>query len=154
MVQLVTVYDHSKTLLLLILFLILYISYSWLILQLKVFTSYSPSPISFLPLASSLLVATWFILCIYNCLFVHLFIFLYSTYKWNTAFLWLISLSTTEIGSSMFQMAVFRYLPCLSNIPLCVCLCVSVCVYTHRPHLCPFIFCWALWLLPYLGNCK
>ena len=96
MVQLVTVYDHSKTLLLLILFLILYISYSWLILQLKVFTSYSPSPISFLPLASSLLVATWFILCIYNCLFVHLFIFLYSTYKWNHILyglcVWLISL--------------------------------------------------------------
>ena len=152
MVELVTVCEHSKTSLLLILFPILYISYPWFILQLKVFTSYSPSPISFLPLASSLLVATW-LFSVSITLFVHLFCFLYSTYKWNTAFLWLISLSTTEISSSMLlQMAVFHYILYLSNIPLCVC--VSVCVYTHRPHLYPFIFWWALWLLPYLGNCK
>lgn len=98
------------------------------------FYLYSPSPISFLRLASSLLVATWST-CIYNCLFVHLFIFLYSTYKWNTAFLWLISLSTTEIGSSMlFQMAVFRYLLCLSNIPG-VFVCICVCIHTLAPSL-------------------
>ena len=110
----------------------------------------------FFPLASSLLVATW-LFSVSITLFVCSFIlfFLYSTYKWNTVFLWLISLSTTEIGSSMvFQMAVFHYLMCLSNIPLCVCLCVSMCLYTHRSHIYPFIFWCAVWLLPYLGNCK
>ena len=156
MVNLVTVCDHSKTLLLLILFPILYISYSWFILQLEVFTSCSPSPISFLPPSLIPSGSYLIILCIYNsvCLFIY-FVFLYSTYKWNTVFLWLISLSTTEIGSSMvLQMAVFHYLMCLSNIPLCVCLCVSMCLYTHRSHIYPFIFWCAVWLLPYLGNCK
>ena len=35
----------------------------------------------------------------------------------------------------------------------CVCVCVYVCVCVCVPHLYPFIRCWILMLLPYLGYC-
>ena len=47
-------------------------------------------------------------------------------------------------------MAKFHSFLWLSSIPVCVCMCMCVCVYL----LYPFICCWTLRLLSYLGNCK
>ena len=130
----------------------------------------SPSPILLIPptpLWQPLVFSLQ--LCFCFVMFVHLFYFLDSTYKWNhmvfvflclTYFTWHNALQVHPCCCRWQNFILFLQ---LTSIPLYVCVCVYTHTHTHKymyaciytSHLLyPFICWWTLRLLPYLGNCK
>ena len=127
---------------------------SLFILYIIVCTSKFHTPILSLPWSLSLLVCS---LCVWVCfLFVistSLFYFLDSTCEWYHTFfvfVWLFSLSIIPSKSiHVVANSNISFFLWLSNIPLCVCVCVYILHLLYT-----FICWWTLSLLPYLDNGK
>ena len=140
-----------------------YLSYNWNFLPFDHF--HSILPLSFI--SGNHKSDTGFVLCIYNSvsvlfMFVHLFYFLDSIYKWNHMYFLPFHLVwTTSWFIHVVANGKILFFLWLSNIPLCVCTCVHVYmqtytyIYTYTYYiLYPFIYWLILRLLPYLSYCK